>query len=72
MIIPVVNMDATPLIQFLVFIAYIGLVYGLFVEIIGYHPFRIMKKAAGVETLTAMESETTQEKASSDEGRFQF
>ena len=72
MIIPVVNMDATPLIQFLVFIAYIGLVYGLSVEIIGYHPFRIMKKAAGVETLTAMESETTQEKASSDEGRFQL
>ena len=39
MIIPVLNMDATPAVQLMITISYIALVYGLSVEIIGDHPF---------------------------------
>lgn len=46
MILPIVNMDVTPLVQFLVFVSYIGLVYGLSVELIGSNPLRMVWKTA--------------------------
>ena len=42
MILPVVNMDVTPLVQFLVFVSYLGLVYGLSAELIGGNPLRML------------------------------
>lgn len=42
MILPIVNMDVTPLIQFLVFVSYLGLVYGLSAELIGGNPLRML------------------------------
>ena len=77
MIIPIINMDATPLVQFLVFISYIGLVYMLSVELIGYHPFYITKKTVQAEIVLVernenppVEDESEQAKVNSDEGKF--
>ena len=77
MIIPIINMDVTPLVQFLIFISYIGLVYMLSVELIGYHPFCITKKTVKAENVLMestenlpVESEIQQGKANIDEGKF--
>ena len=77
MIIPIINMDVTPLVQFLVFISYIGLVYMLSVELIGYHPFCITKKTVQAENILVestenlpVESESQHGKANIDEGKF--
>lgn len=57
MILPVFNMDVTPLIQFLVFVSYLGLVYGLSVELIGGHPFRMIKEATSRAADSPVESD---------------
>lgn len=68
MIIPVVNVDITSLVQFLVFVSYMGLVYGLSVEIIGYHPFRMIKKTIQAAN-PPEERETLLEKENFDGGK---
>ena len=73
MIIPVLNMDVTPAVQLMIVISYIALVYGLSVEIIGYHPFgrTIKPKAVNVKIENpATEGATKQRKTISREGRF--
>ena len=70
MIIPIVNMDVTPLVQLLVFVSYIGLVYGLSVEILGYHPFQMMKRTIQAKPPPA-ESEIPQEKANINEDKIE-
>ena len=42
MILPILNMDVTPFVQFLVFVAYIGLIFGLSVELIGRNPLNML------------------------------
>lgn len=63
-------MDVTPLVQLLVFVSYIGLVYGLSVEILGYHPFQMMKRTIQVKPPPA-ESEIPQEKANINEDKIE-
>ena len=73
MIIPVLNMDVTPAVQLMIVISYIALVYGLSVEIIGYHPFgrTIKPKVVNVKIENpATESAAKQRKTISREGRF--
>ena len=73
MIIPVANMDVTPAVQLMIVISYIALVYGLSVEIIGYHPFgrTIKPKVVNVKIENpATESAAKQRKTISREGRF--
>ena len=65
MILPVVNMDVTPLIQFLVFVSYLGLVYGLSVELIEGNPLRMMWRGGDAANTTA-ESEIPEENTVSD------
>lgn len=65
MILPVVNMDVTPLVQFLVFVSYIGLVYGLSVELIGSNPLRMMWRNSEAANPT-VESEILEENTVSD------
>lgn len=65
MILPVVNMDVTPLVQFLVFVSYIGLVYGLSVELIGSNPLRMMWRNSEAANPTE-ESEILEENTVSD------
>ena len=36
-------MDVTPFVQFLVFVAYIGLIFGLSVELIGRNPLNMLR-----------------------------
>lgn len=60
MILPIINMDVTPLVQFLVFVSYIGLVYGLSVELIGTNPLRMMWKT-GETVNPPIETETKEE-----------
>ena len=43
MILPILNMDVTPFVQFLVFVAYIGLIFGLSVELIGRNPLNMLR-----------------------------
>ena len=43
MILPILNMDVTPFVQFLVFDAYIGLIFGLSVELIGRNPLNMLR-----------------------------
>ena len=43
MILPILNVDVTPFVQFLVFVAYIGLIFGLSVELIGRHPLNMLR-----------------------------
>lgn len=76
MIIPVVNMDITPLVQFLIAVSYVGLVYMLSVELIGHHPFRVTKKSVPVENVPTENAEippativSPQRKANLDEGK---
>lgn len=71
MIIPVLNMDVTPAVQLMIVISYIALVYGLSVEIIGYHPFgrTIKPKVVNVKIENpATESAAKQRKTISREG----
>lgn len=65
MILPVVNMDVTPMIQFLVFVSYLGLVYGLSVELIGSNPLRMMWRGNDATNPIA-ESEIPEENTISD------
>ena len=44
MILPILNMDVTPFVQFLVFVAYIGLIFGLSVELIGRNPLNMLRR----------------------------
>lgn len=48
-VLPVLNMDVTTLVQSLVVVSYIGLIYMLSVELIGYYPFLKIKKAIQAE-----------------------
>ena len=43
MILPILNMDVTPFVQFLVFVAYVGLIFGLSVELIGRNPLNMLR-----------------------------
>ena len=56
-VLPVLNMDVTTLVQSLVVVSYIGLIYMLSVELIGYYPFLKIKKAiqAGKAIVEAVE-----------------
>ena len=65
MILPIINMDITPLVQFLVVVSYFGLIFGLSVEIIGGNPFQMMKKTVEADNHD-MTSETPEENSSSD------
>jgi len=66
MILPVVNMDITPLIQFLVFVAYLGLVYGLSAELIGGNPLRMLWRSGDSATDPTVEIEIPDENTVSD------
>ena len=66
MILPVVNMDVTLLIQFLVFVSYLGLVYGLSVELIEGNPLRMTWRGSSAVTDTTAESEIPEENTVSD------
>ncbi|PFX26925.1 hypothetical protein AWC38_SpisGene8404 [Stylophora pistillata] len=63
MILPILNMDVTPFVQFLVFVAYIGLIFGLSVELIGRNPLNMLRKSNKEEgsTINAEDSVVTKD-----------
>ena len=71
MILPILNMDVTPFVQFLVFVAYIGLIFGLSVELIGRNPLNMLR-VRDKEEGSAMDAEgsviTSEDSAITSEG----
>ena len=72
MILPILNMDVTPFVQFLVFVAYIGLIFGLSVELIGRNPLNMLRLIRDKEEGSAMTAEgsviTSEDSAITSEG----
>jgi len=66
MILPVVNVDVTPLIQFLVFVSYLALVYGLSAELIGGNPLRMLWRSGDAATDPTVKFEIPEESTASD------
>ena len=64
-------MDVTPFVQFLVFVAYIGLIFGLYVEFIGRNPLNMLR-IRDKEEGSAMDAEgsviTSEDSAITSEG----
>ena len=71
MTLPILNMDVTPFVQFLVFVAYIGLIFGLSVELIGRNPLNMLR-VRDKEEGSAMNAEgsviTSEDSAITSEG----
>lgn len=67
MILPIVNMDITPLVQFLIFVSYIGLVFGLSVELIGSNPLRMIWKTGEIVNPATMENKAPKENTITEE-----
>ena len=67
MILPIVNMDITPLVQFVIFVSYIGLVFGLSVELIGSNPLRMIWKTGETVNPAPMENKTPEENTITEE-----
>ena len=71
MILPILNMDVTSFVQFLVFVAYIGLIFGLSVELIGRNPLNMLR-VRDKEEGSAMNAEgsviTSEDSAITSEG----
>lgn len=51
MVLPFVNVDITPLVHSLVVVSHFGLACMLSVELIGYHPFPLTKKAVQTKNI---------------------
>ena len=72
MIIPVINMDITPVIQLLIVVSYIGLLYVLTMEIVKDNPFTSSQKKLSEDVVTVTEARSVKvvkpKKAEESEG----
>ena len=66
MILPIINMDITPLVQCLIIVSYIGLVFGLSVELFGGNPLHIIWKTGETVDPRPMETATPEGNTISD------